>query len=279
MSCRLVASVSSVMALGAIVVAGCAPAPAKVAPTDITLSDYSIAVPASMTASMASFNVVNKGKEPHQAGLVRLDSGKTFADMQAVFQDTTRKGPPPSWIVWMGGPQAFPGGGASDFTVALEPGNYVWYCLIPGPDGQPHLMKGMAAPMTVTPSTTAMAAAPTADIDVTMKDYDWDISKPITAGKHTLKITNAQGAQPHEFVLVKLVDGKSAPDFLAYAEKMEGAPPVTTLNGTAIMQPGQVNYQTVDFTPGKYGLFCFVPDGADGKPHAMHGMVKEITVQ
>jgi hypothetical protein len=32
-------------------------------------------------------------------------------------------------------------------------------------------------------------------------------------------------------------------------------------------------------TAGNYALICFVPDSADGKPHALHGMVKEFTVQ
>ena len=32
------------------------------------------------------------------------------------------------------------------------------------------------------------------------------------------------------------------------------------------------------FEPGSYALICFVPDAKDGKPHAMHGMLKTLTV-
>jgi hypothetical protein len=35
---------------------------------------------------------------------------------------------------------------------------------------------------------------------------------------------------------------------------------------------------TADFVPGKYALICFLPDAKDGKPHFMHGMVQEVTV-
>ena len=35
---------------------------------------------------------------------------------------------------------------------------------------------------------------------------------------------------------------------------------------------------TADLAPGDYGLICFVPDAKDGKPHLMHGMMKQITV-
>lgn len=260
----------------AFVLTGCAK-PAAVAPTEIGLTDFAIAVPASIPASMASFKVSNTGKEGHQAALVRLDSGKTYADWQAAMKDTT-KGPPPKWIVWMGGAHAFPGA-SNEFTVPLEAGEYVWYCIIPGPDNVPHMMKGMMAPMTVTPSTAAMAAAPAFDIDVSMKDYDWDLSTPITAGKHTLRISTAAGGQPHEIVIVKLAEGKTAQDFMGWAEKMDGAPPIEALHGIAVMQPGQVNYQTVEFKAGKYAFVCFVPDAADGRPHFLHGMVKEMTVQ
>ena len=34
---------------------------------------------------------------------------------------------------------------------------------------------------------------------------------------------------------------------------------------------------TFDVEPGNYGLVCFIPS-ADGTPHAMLGMMNEITV-
>lgn len=46
-----------------------------------------------------------------------------------------------------------------------------------------------------------------------------------------------------------------------------------------VQQPGQVNYTTLEFKAGHYALICFVPDAKDGQPHAMHGMVKEFTIQ
>ena len=35
---------------------------------------------------------------------------------------------------------------------------------------------------------------------------------------------------------------------------------------------------TVHFEPGTYGVACFIPDDKDGKPHAEHGMVGEVSV-
>ena len=270
---RLIVSLVPVTA----VLAGCSSAPAKAAPTVLTLSDFAIAAPASIPASMATFTVVNNGNEAHQAALVRLDSGKTIADFQNAMK-AGDKAPPPSWIVWMGGANAIPHD-TNNVTIALNAGTYVWYCVIPGADGVPHVMKGMSAPMTVTPSTTAMEPAPVADIDVSMKDYQWEMSTPVTAGRHTFKISATAGNQPHEWALVRLQDGKTAQDFLTWTEKMAGPPPIESLGGVPVMQPGQVNYTTADFKAGHYALLCFVPDAKDGQPHAMHGMVREFTVQ
>lgn len=30
--------------------------------------------------------------------------------------------------------------------------------------------------------------------------------------------------------------------------------------------------------PGRFAMFCFVPDAKGGKPHLLHGMVKEFVV-
>lgn len=38
-------------------------------------------------------------------------------------------------------------------------------------------------------------------------------------------------------------------------------------------------FTTLDLEPGNYMFVCFVPDAADGTPHAAKGMIKAFTVQ
>jgi hypothetical protein len=38
-------------------------------------------------------------------------------------------------------------------------------------------------------------------------------------------------------------------------------------------------FLTLDRTPCKYVLLCFIPGVKTGKPHSERGMVKEITVE
>jgi hypothetical protein len=44
------------------------------------------------------------------------------------------------------------------------------------------------------------------------------------------------------------------------------------------MAKGETNDIPLDLTPGNYALLCFIPDAKDGKPHIMHGMMKDFTV-
>ena len=56
-------------------------------------------------------------------------------------------------------------------------------------------------------------------------------------------------------------------------------PPVTAAGGMGPLSTGATGFTTLDLAPGNYMIICFVPDSTDGKPHAIHGMVREVTVQ
>jgi hypothetical protein len=120
---------------------------------------------------------------------------------------------------------------------------------------------------------------PQADIAVTMQDYGWTFSKPVTAGHHILKLATAPG-QPHEFVLVRLKPGKSPTEVGAWVHAgFPGVSPIESVDGIAALQTGQTDYADVTFRPGHYAVFCFAPDAKDGKEHIEHGMVTDFTVR
>ena len=178
---------------------------------------------------------------------------------------------------FVGGPNAPVPGGQAQATVDLAPGSYAIVCLIPSSDGVLHVAKGMVKPLTVTPAASqARAAAP--DARITLRDYSYEISPEIAAGKRTIRVDNA-AAQPHELILVRLAPGKSAADMLGWLEKMQGPPPGAPVGGSTFLSRGATNDVTVDFEPGEYALLCMVPDAGDGKPHVAHGMVRQITVR
>jgi hypothetical protein len=248
----------------------------KPATVTVTATDFAFQAPDSMAAGAVRVHLVNRGKELHQAQLIRLEQGKTLAD---VAQALKGGGPTPSWIKFVGGPNGIAPGQETQATAVLPPGNYAYICLIPSPDGVLHAAKGMARPFSVTEaSSTAASQMPAADVTIKLVDYDFQPSQPLKAGRQKIMVENA-GPQPHEVVLLKLAPGKTTEDFAKWAEHgMKGAPPAQPLGGVTLLDKGAQGSFTADLTPGDYGFICFYPDEKDGKPHLAHGMMKNFKV-
>jgi plastocyanin len=252
-----------------------APAPNVVS---FTAADFNYTGPDTIPAGVTTLQLVNTGAQPHHMFLVKLNEGKTAQDLMTAMQApnaTTM----PSWAVEWGGPNAAEPGKTVAATVSMEAGNYVVFCVIPGPDGVPHVAKGMMRMLTAVPPAASAQAAPepAADITMTLVDYGFTLSTPLTPGRHTIKFDNT-AAQPHEVVLVKLNPGTTMQQWVDAANKMTGPLPGQLMDGMAGIAPGKHGYATVDITPGEYGLVCFAPDMKDGKPHFLHGMIQQITV-
>lgn len=254
---------------------GPAAAATAVGPRDVTITaaDFVFAAPDTIPAGATRIHLVDRGPSLHHVQLVRLDGGHTVAELVKAL---SHPGPPPTWAQFVGGPNTPAPGATSVGTVDLQPGNYAIICVIPAADGVPHFMKGMHRPLTVVASTD-QTANPTADITMKLVDYAFDLSAPLTAGHHTIRVVN-EGTQLHEAVLVRLAPGKNAGDLVNWVFKQVGPPPGTPLGGSTMLDVGASDFFTVDLAPGEYALFCFVPDAKDGKPHVMHGMIKQFSV-
>ena len=255
----------------------------KVPVITVHSKEFAFDMPKTIAAGPTMFRLVNDGKEFHQVSIVKLELGKTAAD----YAEAMKSGGSAAWAVNVGGPNAASPGQTIAATVALEPGTYVAVCFIPSPGEQiPHAAKGMVAEFSVTPAgaTQAGAAAvetapdPQPDVHLEMKEYGYQFSKPIAAGKHTVHVMN-QGAQPHEAIMLRLAPGKHLSDFTAWAESMQGPPPAMTVDGMAAMAKGRTGMFTADFTPGTYAIICYVGDATDHRPHADHGMMMEFEVK
>lgn len=264
--------------------AGCGPAaePAAtpVAPpvATFTATEFAFSGPDTLAAGPTTFHLASAGAELHHITLVRFDEGHTLEEFLAAMQ----AGPPPDWAHFMGGPNPPAPGASTETTVVLSPGSWAMLCFVPSPDGVPHVAKGMSKAFTVVPTDTP-AQEPTAHIVMTLRDYDFDLSTPLTAGTHTFRVENT-AAQDHEIFLVRLDEGRTVQDVAAFVGAMEagtasGPPPGVPMGGVASMAPGQRNWFTATLTPGEYAMLCFVPDVSDGRPHMLHGMMRQFTVQ
>jgi len=140
-------------------------------------------------------------------------------------------------------------------------------------------MLGMEKPLTVIPMSTVAFDEPTPDLTITQRDFHFEISKPITAGTHTIHVIN-EGGQPHEAVVVKLAPGATVKDFVAAFEpNASGPPPGRPVGGLVGLDRGGRGFFTTTFDPGRYAVLCFFPDQTTGKEHFTQGMISEFTVK
>jgi len=263
-------------AIAGLTLVACAPkATPPAGPNVVTVVaiDYAFAVPDTLPAGLTTLRLANGGQEPHHMVLMRIAEGKTLADFQAMVMDTKI----PDWISFPGSPGAVAPGDTSTTTQELTPGQYVMACYVSSPDGKMHVEKGMVRPLVVT-GTAAATTEPQSDVTVTLSDYAFAFSTPLTAGQHTIRVENA-GPQLHEITFERLNEGKSMQDFVSWAQNGgKGPPPGKAAGGLIGPTKGQHAFLSINLKPGKYLVLCYVPDEKDGKPHLEHGMIQEITV-
>ena len=122
----------------------------------VTANDFSFDAPGKVPAGLVTMRLVNNGKELHHAQMIRIEDGKTMADVAKALKNP---GPPPSWVKFVGGPNAVIPGKETNATSVLTPGLYAYLCFIPGADRVMHASKGMVRPFEVTPASTSTVAA------------------------------------------------------------------------------------------------------------------------
>jgi uncharacterized cupredoxin-like copper-binding protein len=240
----------------------------------ITATDFAFDAPDTIPPGLTTLRMVNRGVDVHHIVLIRIPEGMSRAAVDSAMQTP---GPPPSWMSFAASPIAALPGDSTNATSVLAAGRYLMVCFIEGTDRVPHIAKGMTRWLAVV-GTPAAVAEPEADVVITLSDYAFALSTPLTAGTHTVRVENT-GPQMHEVGIERLAGGKTQADYLAWIQGGgQGAPLVTPAGGLIGPDVGKRGYFTVTLTPGRYLLTCYVPDRTTGRPHVMHGMVQEITV-
>jgi hypothetical protein len=251
-------------------------APTSANAVTITATDYAFGAPDTIQAGLTTFRLHNPGREPHQA-VIAGAPGKTFAELETAL---VKAEPMFAGLTIPVGAGAVGSGDSSIVTADLTPGTYLVLCYIPSPDGRPHVMKGMYHRLVVIPAAAGSTrpVEPKADLTVTLSDYAFALSAPLTAGTHTIRVENS-GPQLHELTIERLEPGKTLGDWQQWVGGgMRGTPPAEPAGGVTGPAKGKVAWLTITLTPGSYLLNCYVPDVNDGKPHFMHGMVREIAI-
>lgn len=111
-------------------------------------------------------------------------------------------------------------------------------------------------------------------------DFAYDMPGETKGGLTTMGFANA-GAEPHEWALAQLSDGKTVENVERYLDNAgSDAPPppwAKDVGGISAMTPGTEITVTRNLTAGNYAFICFLP-GPGGKPHYKLGMIKGFQV-
>jgi hypothetical protein len=249
----------------------------NVASVTYTARDYTFAGPSSIPAGWTTVQITNQGRDLHHLQFIKLPSGKTAADFKAaITANHTRM---PSWVERRGGPNGITPGDQTAATVLLDPGNYVIICGIPNRQGIPHVALGMLQEVTVTTAPQERGEPPSATDTINLVDFNFDLATPIEAGLRTLRVVN-RGTQAHELVLVQLAPGATVRDFIS--DFRPGVPDSTLgkpVGGIVGLEPAAEAFFPFVFTPGNYGMICFLPDLIRGSPHFALGMLLDVQVK
>lgn len=122
------------------------------------------------------------------------------------------------------------------------------------------------------------SARPVVNVDA--KEFAFTMPDHLPSGWVDVALHNS-GKQEHQIAFIKL-GSMTLDQFKARLPKSDltNLPPDTVfVGGPNSAGPGQTVTASVHLDPGAYAVACFIPDFAgDQKAHALHGMLKQVTV-
>lgn len=243
--------------------------------------------PETLEAGYTTFTLQNETETDYSLTIYRLEEGVTaeeaIAAGDAVDAAFEGEGDPLealqtlfSMVELLAGPGAHPGASGRQ-GIMLEPGQYV----ISGEGfGEEGRLYGTHNTLEVTESADP-APAPEAAAKVAMVNFAFAIPAGLTSGTQLWELTNPSD-QVHHMIIIRLHEGKTLADVMAFMEAgEEGEPPGDEVAHVSPVSPGQTVFPEFDLEAGEYIAACFIPDhGGEemGPPHAMLGMMQQFSV-
>lgn len=267
----------------------------------VLAEDYSLQAPDKIPSGWITIDFENGGEESHILFLTRIPEEITYDEYVAgvfppfdqMWQDLKNENVDqeqamenlgaelPEWF-WsaesMGGIGITPAGNSSEVTLNLKPGTYVMECYMKTEEGEFHGMEGMVRELTVT-DTPSEKAPPTADIEITLSNFEMTIDGDISPGTHTVSVYVKEHPEEgfgHNVHVARLEPDTDIDNLVRWMNFMEIdglRPPNPTdfAGGIQIIPEGGTGYFNIDLEPGRY-LFVSEYTG-----HL--GVMKEVTVE
>ncbi|HMB97748.1 MAG TPA: hypothetical protein VKM36_04650 [Balneolaceae bacterium] len=267
----------------------------------IVAEDYAFQAPDQILSGWTTFQYENQGNEAHFLFLTKMPEGVTFDEyagdalvpFNAVWYALRDEGinteevmerlgaQMPDWfwtLEFTGGAGIISPGITTDVTLNLEPGTYALECYMKTEDGELHSMEGMLRELTVT-DTPSEAAAPEADIAITLSNFEMAIDGNLSPGNHTVSVHVAENPEEgygHNVHVTRLADDTNTQEIAEWMDwfdvnGLQNPSPAMFTGGMQLLPEGGTGYFSLDLEPGRY-LFYSEYTG-----HL--GVFQEITVE
>lgn len=263
---------------------------------DVTAVDYAFVAPDTIPSGWVTFRLNNeKAEEVHEIDLSHLPEGVTYAEFEEtipVWEPITERvqagelvGPGEVYAAagsnlpdWSNDAEEVTGRGlvspgrVTEKTVYLEPGTYAMYCFVKSPDGQAHISKGMSRKLVVTGDNATSAAAPEADVEITVAGGEIDADGTLSAGRNTIAARFEEDSKGYQTIhLIRVEDDtnlEEVEEWLNWYRKdgLMAAAPADFLGGNTVQSgtpKGEVAYFSVaDLEPGQHAWVVWTFEGA-----------------
>jgi len=167
-------------------------------------------------------------------------------------------------------------GDTSEVIVALTPGRYAFACVRRDEGGKRHAALGELHVLTVEAAGVSTSLAPPAHtLDLPMNDFAYGGDSSWSAGVQLLRVTN-QGLQDHQLRVARLFEGVT---MRQWYEAPEDVRVDSTVAGLARISGNGTAFVPLKLTPGRYMIYCLIPDPKSDQPHVALGMMREIVVR
>lgn len=232
----------------------------------IKMDTGEINIPQGIPPGLVQLTIDNIDTEWHAAIIRQLNEGVSVEEFGTAFaQDPRSTFPLTSFI---GGPDV-PGNTSMSGYYTLHTGTYIvvdnWT--------DPWRFESFQVE-----GETVSDQLPQADVVVQMKEYNFDMPDSLPSGRHLWQFTN-QGEFLHNLGIIRLSEGKSMDDLIAWSREGQGPEPFEYFTMWNILSPGTTSWGEIELQPGEYLAVDFMPDFAseDGW-NIEQGMVQTFTV-
>lgn len=241
-----------------------------------TVTKDALQAPTGVTSGINHVVVENQtGQDQVHLLTLLLPKGVTKDDIAKM--NSQENAPVPDWwltATMVGNPDWPAAGGRSEGYITYAQGTYAIM----------NIFGSQWTTFTVTKAATD-PAAPAADVEVATKDMSFrGLDDGLPAGRKLLKVTNGD-LVAHEMAFLHVPSATTPVDTIEEVLMKVQDPSQfpagykSVPGGTGILTRGESMWLYVDFSPGAHAAVCFAPDGWNGPPHAMMGMIKVFTVR